>query len=230
MSPDNRPCYYRNGNEAKTNAPCTSENHTSCCDSKDICLTNGLCVNIGHQPYVLSRGSCTNPAWDEGCPQYCTDVNPTGGSSMINLDYRGGVATYCCGTPVSNGSNVVCPDGSDGFRIPSGDAIHGRALMTNVSFTSPTPSPSADASASCHQTAIGAGVGVPLGLIALATTAWAVFERRRRRPQSPSEVQPQVIHVPTPVVMDNGFYGETHKPPVELPHGQPVAEIMSRER
>ncbi|PYI24417.1 hypothetical protein BO99DRAFT_298675, partial [Aspergillus violaceofuscus CBS 115571] len=197
MTNDTRVCYYPSGAIADDNVPCSSDEYTSCCGSTDLCLSNGLCLSVTHQPYVLSRGACTDPQWGTGCSQYCQDNNPTGGCSIINLKYYDGVSTYCCGTPVANNdSEVVCPDNASSFEVQTGHAMVGYAMLANVSTldattTTTTCSSSnetstlANATASCtkgvssHDAAIGAGVGVPLGVIALASIVWALFERRR---------------------------------------------------
>ncbi|KAB8230923.1 uncharacterized protein BDW43DRAFT_313493 [Aspergillus alliaceus] len=116
---DTRQCYFPKGNKAPNNVPCKSDTNTHCCGKTDICLDNGLCLNTGHQPYVLSRGSCTNEKWN-GCSPICKNATPSKGASIINLGFSSGSATYCCGSPVTNGSNVVCPsDESDnGSNVP----------------------------------------------------------------------------------------------------------------
>ncbi|GIK05209.1 hypothetical protein Aspvir_009313 [Aspergillus viridinutans] len=127
------------------------------------------------------------------------DVNRDGGCSIINLSYENGIATYCCGTPITKGTDVICPEGMDNFQIPTGHALTGVALLSNVSSSSATASPSFTdtATRTCHGTAIGAGVGVPLGVIALMALVWALFERKARqamRTQAP----------PTAVASDKG--------------------------
>jgi hypothetical protein len=153
-------------------------------------------------------------------------MNRDGGCSIINLTYENGIATYCCGTPITNGTNVICPEGMDSFHIPTGHALTGVALLSNVSSSSATTEPSSTdtPTRSCHDTAIGAGVGVPLGVIALMTLAWAIFERRARR-----AMRTQVP--PATVVSDDkgGPYVRNHNgPPSELPHTRDVAELMGR--
>lgn len=128
------------------------------------------------------------------------------GASIINLSFYNQTAIYCCGTPIIDGDKIVCPDNpTNGFEVPSGLPIPGRALLANSTLldaVATTTSPSATASVSssssatsgtssssspdstatcstCHETAIGAGVGVPLGAIALFSIIWALFERRR---------------------------------------------------
>jgi hypothetical protein len=153
-------------------------------------------------------------------------MNRDGGCSIINLTYENGIATYCCGTPITNGTNVICPEGMDSFQIPTGHALTGVALLSNVSSSSATTAPSSTdtPTRSCHDTAIGAGVGVPLGVIALMTLAWAIFERRARRAMR-TQVPPVTV-----VSDDKGgaYVRSRNEPPSELPHTRDVAELMDR--
>lgn len=121
------------------------------------------------------------------------NVTTGAGSSIITLGRnKNGVASYCCGIPVSDGHSVVCPDGHS-FFVKSGTILAGYAALTNVSSlaadptSSGTPEPtgsntasSSTAGSSNHDVAIGVGVGVPLGVIAVLTTLWALWERRKR--------------------------------------------------
>ncbi|PKX91361.1 uncharacterized protein P174DRAFT_392559 [Aspergillus novofumigatus IBT 16806] len=225
MASPTRQCYFPNGNPS-SDVPCSSDEATGCCTSGDICMSNGLCLNVAHQPYVAGRGSCTDKEWGDGCPQYCKDMNRDGGCSIINVTYENGIATYCCGTPITNGTDVICPEGMDSFQIPTGHALTGVALLSNVSSSSATTAPSSTdtATRSCHDTAIGAGVGVPLGVIALMTLAWAIFERRARRAMR-TQVPPATV-----VSDDKGgpYVRSRNGPPSELPHTRDVAELMDR--
>lgn len=128
----------------------------------------------------------------------------TEGCSIINLNFEDGVSTYCCGTPVISGNNIVCPYGYDAFQLNDATALPGYALLANVTSLSGPSSSSTPSSSSAGQTdsaipagtssrmpsetssssgatevAIGAGVGIPLGLIAIASLVWAFWERKR---------------------------------------------------
>ncbi|KAJ5992723.1 hypothetical protein N7451_008447 [Penicillium sp. IBT 35674x] len=195
MSTDDRTCYFPEGNTASGTYPCTSDDITHCCGSGGICLTNGFCLDVS-QPFVLSRGGCTSKTWGDGCPTQCQDVTKSEGASIINLSLINGTSLYCCGTPIYNGTEIVCPYG-DSFRLDDADIIIGRAALVNVTesssdstnstttvtanttTSSTSPSSSVSASSSSHDVAIGAGVGVPLGIIAIGTLVWALWERRR---------------------------------------------------
>ncbi|KAL3492404.1 hypothetical protein BJX62DRAFT_236223 [Aspergillus germanicus] len=206
MVNDTRTCFFPSGAVATDNVACSSDEYTSCCGTHDLCLSNGLCLSVVHQPYVLSRGACIDPEWGSGCPQYCRDNNPTGGCSIVNLIFHAGVSTYCCGTPIARDDlSVIFPNNGSSFEVPTAHALVGYAMLSNISTldavnttdtsccpnndtttntTTTTGGAGADSTScttngSCHSTAIGAGVGVPLGVIALASLAWAFFERRR---------------------------------------------------
>ncbi|OQE19557.1 hypothetical protein PENSTE_c015G05408 [Penicillium steckii] len=113
------------------------------------------------------------------------------GASIINLSFLNGTSKYCCGTPVIDGDNIVCPFGKDSFELDDAEILAGHAALANVttlsasansSSTSPCPTISSNPSSSSsgsHDVALGAGLGVPLGVIALASLAWAFMERRR---------------------------------------------------
>lgn len=61
-------CYYPDGETLAPDVACNSSaSVSSCCGSGSWCLDNGLCYDSG----VVSRGSCTDKSWGEGCAQYC---------------------------------------------------------------------------------------------------------------------------------------------------------------
>lgn len=114
------------------------------------------------------------------------------GASIINLSFLNGTSTYCCGTPIINGEDIVCPFGKESFEIDDGEILTGHGALANVTTLSATTNSSSNSSAtSCpkipnsstssgsHDVALGAGLGVPLGVIALGSLAWAFMERRR---------------------------------------------------
>ena len=170
MTTDNRSCYFPSGAEAPNNVPCRSDTNTWCCGTTDLCLDNGLCLNAGHQPYVLSRGACTSKDWT-GCTEHCSksyissslrpstrmnkgsiltncgvteDSTPHVGASISNIYFNGSTSLYCCGSPMAVGSSVVCPSTSDNdgtpFTVKTGRVIPGRALLQNVSTLKSTSS------------------------------------------------------------------------------------------
>ncbi|KAJ5099484.1 hypothetical protein N7532_006485 [Penicillium argentinense] len=189
MPIDARTCYFPHGNTAANSYPCTSDDTTFCCGKDNICLSNGYCLDTV-QPFVLSRGSCTSQNWGAGCPTHCQDTFDDKGASIINLSFINGTSKYCCGTPVINGSEIVCPFEKDSFEIDDGEILAGHTALQNVTSLSassnssnssgicPTATSSPSSSGS-HDVAIGAGLGVPLGLVALGSLVWAFMERRR---------------------------------------------------
>ncbi|KAJ5578695.1 uncharacterized protein N7459_007659 [Penicillium hispanicum] len=193
MANDTRLCFYPSGHYAEGLVPCSSAENAPCCGKDAICLSNGLCLSTHLQPYVLSRGGCTSNTWGSGCGDFCTNTTAYEGTSLINLQYYNNTATYCCGTPVSNGTRVICPNGNEmGFEVPTGKAIYGRALLSNRTETSSaatttvtsvcSPGEGSSNSTVCpasNATAVGIGVGVSLGVVALASIIWAIVERTR---------------------------------------------------
>ncbi|EYE94298.1 uncharacterized protein EURHEDRAFT_101527 [Aspergillus ruber CBS 135680] len=248
---DTRPCYFPDRTEASDSTPCSSDQHTHCCGTGDVCLTNGYCLSIAHQPWVISRGACTNQNWDSGCPERCVGENDNrgGGCSIVNLEFENddGKSTYCCGNPISGSSTTAeCPTESQ-FTLEDAHAVPGYALLSNLSnFYVSGSAPSSSASPSilpaptmsssdsgdsdtCHDTAIGAGVGVPLGVIALASLAWAFFERKRVRAM---HKQMSAMPAISTGMQQPPAYGinQKNQGPVELEQTTPVAELMERER
>ncbi|GIK00088.1 hypothetical protein Aspvir_004103 [Aspergillus viridinutans] len=190
LVPATATCYWPDGSVAKTNTPCSSGPNASCCGSHNICLSNNLCLDALVQPYVLSRGGCTDPNWEsDECPSVCRNVSTSSAVSLVTLGKgSNGAVSYCCGVPVSNGRDVVCGDGHS-VQVTDGEIIAGYAALANVSSldggnssaSSTSSNSSADTSThSSHEVAVGVGVGVPLAVIALASIVWAIWERRTR--------------------------------------------------
>ncbi|PYH94089.1 hypothetical protein BO71DRAFT_399142 [Aspergillus ellipticus CBS 707.79] len=149
-----RTCYFPDGSTAAENVPCSDETYSACCGKNDICMSNNLCMDVAEQPYVLSRGGCTDANWESSnCPPVCQDVNTSGGCSIINLLYVKGVATYCCGTPISNGSEVICPNSESSFELTSGDMVYGYAALADLTNTSATSTTAASSGSSATATA-----------------------------------------------------------------------------
>ncbi|KAJ5759913.1 hypothetical protein N7520_007069 [Penicillium odoratum] len=159
------------------------------------------------------------------------------GASIINLSLINGTSLYCCGTPIYNGSDIVCPYGN-AFRLDDAKIILGRAALANVTSDSSSNSTNSTAvissnssttsssASSSHDVAIGAGVGVPLGVIAIGTLLWALWERRRANRLSRS-LRPEVA---------NEVYGSSpsaiitnRSAPTELDPQRPIPELMARD-
>ncbi|KAF7596611.1 hypothetical protein BBP40_001012 [Aspergillus hancockii] len=103
-------CYWPDGTPATADVPCSDEKNAPCCLAGNLCLSNNLCLNVAIQPYVLSRGACTDPNWDSDNSE------------------------YFCNEPVNNRSKVVCPASSgNAFFVADGALIAGYAALANVS-------------------------------------------------------------------------------------------------
>ncbi|KAJ5280149.1 hypothetical protein N7478_005521 [Penicillium angulare] len=184
---------------------------------------------------------------DQGVRHIATDIydrplletsSENEGASIINLSLIDGISLYCCGTPIYNGSAIVCPDG-DSFQVDDGEVILGRAALANATTISSngtssnsTTATSSASSSNSHNVAIGAGVGVPLGVIAIGTLIWALWERKRANRLSKSLATASV---------GRGTYNEVDgltsssamtrsSAPRELDPQLPVAELMSKEQ
>ena len=139
-------CYVPDGTEVGIDTPCgpTSTNQASpCCDPRDTCLSNGLCLN---SLLYISRGSCTDRSWrSDGCVPWCQDcmmsaekndkslvndrsrwydmwiVSPNQGRAIVQVEDR----LFCCG--FFNSSSGTCYNstrGSDApFTIDQGSVI-----------------------------------------------------------------------------------------------------------
>ena len=150
-------------------------------------------IVVGHNPLKQKHKNQID-GMNADC-NFLENFNPTGGASISNVYFKNGISTYCCGSPISDGSSITCPADSDNdgvpFPVASGSVIAGRALLANVSSLKVTSSSDGnDTSKSgyatstatckaCHEAAIGAGVGVPLFVLALSFLIWARFERAR---------------------------------------------------
>ncbi len=70
-------CYSPNRTPVSDDSPCRvteSNQFSACCNRKDICLDNHLCLPQGGDSSVIYRGTCTNPSWQsDDCAQYCQD-------------------------------------------------------------------------------------------------------------------------------------------------------------
>ncbi|KAJ5647393.1 hypothetical protein N7490_003765 [Penicillium lividum] len=159
------------------------------------------------------------------------------GASIINLSLINGTSLYCCGTPIYNGSDIVCPYGN-AFRLDDADIILGRAALANVTTVSSSnstnstvvissnSSTTSSLASSSHDVAIGAGVGVPLGVIAIGTLLWALWERRRANKLSRSlgsVAASEVYGSSLSATMTKKFA------PTELDPQRPIPELMARD-
>ncbi|KAI1110592.1 hypothetical protein F5Y14DRAFT_428588 [Nemania sp. NC0429] len=184
-------CYYPKGNVAPYDSPCgDGVNHSHCCDSKSLCLSNRLCLRATPS-YELSRASCTDPTWQSPqCPSLCTNVSISGGAPIALYTYSNSrPSQYCCGTATLIDGSLKCYWNPDPFTVEEGDIIADRGLLKNyIAAGSREPNSTCPVDGNCQTDtssnailAIGAGLGVPLGLLSTATFLWALWERRKRQ-------------------------------------------------
>ncbi|KOC09579.1 hypothetical protein AFLA70_567g000631 [Aspergillus flavus AF70] len=157
------------------------------------------------QPFVFSRGSCTDSRWGSasGCRDVCSSVTSVRnqGCSLPLLRFDGKEALYCANSIVPNGTDLACAGNAPLFSLPDASVITNKAILANVSCPIPSVSPTAThipldtptgtSSTGCtpiqdedhdsHKVvAVGAGVGVSLGVLFASSLGWALFERNRR--------------------------------------------------
>ncbi|KAH8425080.1 uncharacterized protein LDX57_002828 [Aspergillus melleus] len=180
-----QPCYNLDGTQAKADVPCPDGETSNCCNTNDVCMSNGLCYLQGKRGLGLSRGSCTDRSWGAKCYSPCSNDNRNTGIPIINVGFNGNNSEYCCGAVTWDGK-AGCLHGGDSFQLPFGRAIAGVAALAEhgnsangSSWNSRTKEP--EPASSNHDVAIGVGVGVPLGVLALTAVAWALWERRARQ-------------------------------------------------
>ncbi|KAJ5390791.1 uncharacterized protein N7496_001859 [Penicillium cataractarum] len=185
----NGTCYYLNGDVASDHVPCKSgDNVVNCCDSRAVCLSNGMCLMQGSMGLSLGRGSCNDPNWSPACYAPCRDAYREGGVPIFPVTWNEVKTQYCCGKVELSNGKTTCRYG-DPFTIAEGTVIPGVAYLSNVTYTgsientttcdNSTSSTLRGPSSSNRGFAIGVGVGVPLGVIALLSLAWALWERRK---------------------------------------------------
>lgn len=167
------------------------------------------------------------------------------GASIINLSLLNGTSTYCCGTPIIDGEDIVCPFGKESFEIDDGEILPGHGALANVTTLSATTNSSSNSSApSCptipsssstssgsHDVALGAGLGVPLGAIALGSLAWAFMERRRANKLSKAvanSTAPATGFIGHPVIAQERAKTESSGPS-ELDTSRRMPELEARD-
>ncbi|EED15663.1 hypothetical protein TSTA_051010 [Talaromyces stipitatus ATCC 10500] len=178
-------CYYPDGSIAQNDMPCGNGTDVACCGAGGICLSNGLCMDVG-QPNTLARSSCTDKSWNSrNCPNYClqdTSFNHSG-CSIILFSYLEGTAEYCCNNMDAINNTPICAFNYSTFQVPDSSIVPGFALLSDYTTISNASSSTSSGSNNNHVVAVGVGVGVgvgvPLALIALASIGWALRERRK---------------------------------------------------
>ncbi|PLB47468.1 hypothetical protein P170DRAFT_361055 [Aspergillus steynii IBT 23096] len=226
-----QPCYNLDGSQAKADVPCRQGETSNCCNTNDVCMSNGLCYLQGKRGLGLSRGSCTDRSWGAKCYSPCSNDNRNTGIPIINVGFNGNKSEYCCGAVTWNNGKAGCLHGGDPFKLPFGRAIAGVAALAedngngngstgNNDTVEPQPG------SSNHDVAIGVGVGVPLGVLALTAFGWALWERRAR--QSLAHNMPIQNYAP---INDPGVSYHQSGPLAELPNtGLPAQELMDTGR
>lgn len=148
-------CWHPDGeNIADFDVPCDPFADVSpCCGSASYCMDNGLCYDSGS----ISRGSCTDKTWGDGCPQYCYNSRsprcwlqprrPTNSACLTvpgSCDDSQGCTVIVCDAWSRNftcGYPNNCLTGENTFSMSGGQAIVLRP--TQVALLQPDESPAA---------------------------------------------------------------------------------------
>ncbi|KAI0905338.1 hypothetical protein F4823DRAFT_566832 [Ustulina deusta] len=113
-------CYTQNGTETEDLVPCNATAKISaCCQSRDFCLSNGLCMERFSSIFLL--GGCTDPGFKTPCVLRC-DVDEGFSSPVFRISYCGEVDegdVFLCGD-----LNCSDPDLTTAFTEPAATALY----------------------------------------------------------------------------------------------------------
>ncbi|KAI4941505.1 hypothetical protein J4E91_010680 [Alternaria rosae] len=88
-------CWAANGRQSpfdgNTHVPCNMTaveegGHSTCCPIGDLCLTNGMCLNVEDRDKKnwYWRTACTDKEWkDPACPLYCEEIEPDRNTGLV---------------------------------------------------------------------------------------------------------------------------------------------------
>ncbi|KAL1842956.1 hypothetical protein VTJ49DRAFT_3597 [Mycothermus thermophilus] len=193
-------CYNTWGQEDENLQPCfTPEGSDAtawCCDSKDSCLSNGLCISH-ESSNLLTQQGCTDKDWGGSCKRFCSASNVEQDRHRIPLvgcpasfDNKTNSIQYCCGPDPAR----CCENSISWFSVPAGTLIRPPTTTASPSTTSPAPATTADPSTNTPSTdtttsdssvrtlglGIGLGVGIPIFLVLLAIAFLLAAPRKLR--------------------------------------------------
>ncbi|KAK0726698.1 hypothetical protein B0T26DRAFT_671466 [Lasiosphaeria miniovina] len=160
------------------NIPATGTN--PCCGTVDLCLSNGLCLNLGADNEFTAQG-CTN--------QHGTALalaTAENGKDNINL-YA--YLVHCSGFHYCCGFDRSCCNNSDSvFTLAKFTVINYPYSPTTTSSSLSSTAPPSDNNATNNDdykqkiiTGLAAGLGVPLSLILIAGGCFFYWRRRNRQ-------------------------------------------------
>lgn len=116
-------CYGIDGSALdKTFTPCNpNAEHSACCASGDVCLSNGLCmstedVTVG---MIFSRGCTDATGKDTACPQQCS-----GGKYGLVLEYKYLASDYLLSSHQTQHHTITTPT-----SMATPNLRHGRILL-----------------------------------------------------------------------------------------------------
>ncbi|KAK4215434.1 hypothetical protein QBC37DRAFT_372065 [Rhypophila decipiens] len=187
------PCYRANGTRDETLFACNPSDDTSpCCRANDLCLSNGLCLNLGgHGDNSYSTQGCTDPKWGSPClsrcgdkmlefglgmwpyPLTCCSCNSVSASSLPEwCCWRG---EKCCGWPETRFQlplfKAAGKPGSAATEAPDIEAGGGSStypsptsINSDITGSRLDGNGTADPNGSGHPMVLGIGLGLGLGL------------------------------------------------------------------
>ncbi|KAK8034255.1 hypothetical protein PG993_009250 [Apiospora rasikravindrae] len=201
-------CFYPEGQDAASDAPCNPKLDTSpCCGGGYgmVCLENGLC--LGPDTNIV-RGSCTDANWGPGCSRLCLGGSMGGPDLISCANSTGSEGSYCC-DHLSN----CCDTGVGRFQIqrprptaswntqasrfdPVAQSSTSSSSATSAANPTSSPDPGTQPTAAAtpqstertpeeqqglsSSTTAGIGVGVGIGASALAVVGYLALKRHRR--------------------------------------------------
>ncbi|KAM3424555.1 hypothetical protein BST61_g6551 [Cercospora zeina] len=193
-------CYFPDGSLSNHKSCSADGTPSPCCASNAFCLDNGLCFVEG----VVTRGSCTDQAWQSGaCPGYCKEEDRNGSIAITPCSFDGTQSTFTCGL-----NNSGCGNASQTFSLPGNSDLvlrpaqvaalvgpvlssaaaqasasaSGRATATETSCASAHAIPSGRCFTAGQMAGLGVGLGIPF-LIAAFTAIMLWNKERARHPK-----------------------------------------------
>ncbi|KAH8881898.1 hypothetical protein GQ53DRAFT_754038 [Thozetella sp. PMI_491] len=200
-------CYDATGSADKNLLPCNPNDKISpCCSISDVCLSNGLCLDLGSDNSFTTQG-CTDQSWASPCISNCKASTAASGTGLYPYLIQCNAATmqprYCCGLDVS------CCNAT--FNLPLFKSVSAApnlstsAASSSTAASSTTSGPASSATAPTGDsggnsaTTIGVGVGVGVGVGLLVFTALVFLGLQiRKRNRAASESAAMTHYEPSP--------------------------------
>lgn len=151
---DSATCYFPDHTPAADFYACNENaTYSACCRASEVCISNGYCLQQAGLANRISRGACTDSAFDaNACPSQCMDGECTARRHQYQADILS-VSTdaslsiflaydsepngaFCCAASY-NISSSRCLNATNGsyepFSLPSGNVIWNRKYGSTLS-------------------------------------------------------------------------------------------------